>query len=296
MSLFNLSFARLAAISGFLTSVAVGCVITVGDGGKAADGESCPSPNSFLNDSKCFCNVGYDWCNEDDLTDLTCCENNATVTATATATNTNGNTDGNTNGTTSDVPTGGTTGETPTTGDPTEGTTGDPIECVVETTPPASCDEASENFLCIEASNPACMAEGSKYYECEGGKWVENTTAGEESCKLAGSDFSVGCIDDGDKVVFDCGSGPGTPCQTGTPNSCNGETLLEGCYYGKLASTDCEAYCMEFGDGMGVTYDYGFCGEQRSEIACLCCDEGDDGCPINEDTTGEGTTGDSTGG
>lgn len=297
MRLSNFHFGRLAALSGFLTSAAVGCVLTVGDGGKAAGGESCPDANSFLNNGECFCNVGYDWCNENDNSDLTCCEN-------PTSGNTNGNTNSNTgnnntdatNGTTESVPTSGAS-ET-TTDVPTSGTTGDPLECTVDTAPPASCNPDTEPFLCIQASNPACNTEGSKFYVCTGGKWVENPNGPDENCKADGYDFGVGCEDDGTKIVFDCGVGPGTDCQTGEAPTCNGETKYQECYHGKLTETDCTAYCMEVGDNMMVTYDYGYCGEQRDEIACICCDEGDEGCPINTDTTGSDTTtgGDTTGG
>ena len=294
MRLSNFHFARLAALSGFLTSAAIGCVITVGDGGKAADGETCPDANSFLNDGECFCNVGYDWCNDNDNTDLTCCENPTTGNTTNTTNNSNNSNTDPTSGTTSDVPTSGTSDAT--TDVPTSGTSGGPLECTVDTAPPASCNPETEPFLCIQASDPACDTEGSKFYVCTGGVWVADPTGPDMNCKADGYDFGVGCEDDGTKIVFDCGVGPGTPCQTGADPSCNGETIYEECYHGKLTATDCTAYCMEVGDNMMVTYDYGYCGEQRSAISCICCDEGDEGCPINTGTTGGDTGGDTTSG
>ncbi len=62
---------RLATILGFLSSVALGCVITVGDGGKQSS--ECPDANSYLSGNKCFCDIGYDWCKPGDDSDLTCC-------------------------------------------------------------------------------------------------------------------------------------------------------------------------------------------------------------------------------
>jgi len=293
MRLFNFNFGlRLAALSGFLTSAAVGCVITVGDGGKAADGESCPDNNSFINDGECFCNVGYDWCNESDNTDLTCCEDTTSVSSDPTN-NTNNTQTNASQGTTTDEQTGGTTSDLPTTTDvPTSGTTGDPLECTVENEPNGAC--TPETVLCVQAADAACGTEGSKFYVCTNGAWVEDPTGPDMNCKFDGYDFGVGCEDDGTKVVFDCGFGPGTACQSGDPASCNGDIVYEECYKGKLSATDCTAYCMEIGDDMGVTYDYGSCGEQRGEITCLCCDEGDEDCAINGGTsTTDGTTGDS---
>ncbi len=292
MRLFNFSL-RLAAFSGFLTSAAVGCVITVGDGGKAADGEECPDSNSFLNDGKCFCSVGYDWCNEDNLSDLSCCEN--PTSNSDSNSNTNSNSNSNSGTTTNDVPTSGTTSDIPTTSDGTtgDGTTGDPLECLVDVEPPASCNAEVENFLCLQATDPVCDAEGSQFYVCTNGVWVEAPTGPDENCKADGFDFGVGCTDNGTAVEFVCGYGPGTPCDSGAPASCNGDITYEVCFEGKLTATDCEAFCMEEGE-MGVTYDYGYCGEQRSEITCICCDEGVDGCPLGGESTGGGTTGEGT--
>ena len=59
---------RLALLGAFLSSVAFGCVITVGDGGKTAS--ECPDKNSYLSNDKCFCEFGYDWCNANDDADL----------------------------------------------------------------------------------------------------------------------------------------------------------------------------------------------------------------------------------
>ncbi len=281
----TLKFGRLSALSALFSTFALGCVISLGSGGKQSD--ECPDPNSTLSNGECFCKAFYDWCKPDNLDDLTCCESQTS----------NSNSESNTatdpsNGTgTTDEPTSGTTESIP-----TSGTTGDPIECTVDADPPASCDANTEFFLCLSATNTDCGPEGSKYYVCEGGSWVEKPNGADESCVADGYDFGVGCHDDGAMVVIDCGVGPGTACTTGSPAACNGETSLEECIYGKLTATDCTAYCMEVGVD-GVQYDYGYCGDQRGTL-CICCDEGDEGCPINEGTTGEGTStggGESTG-
>lgn len=284
------SSGRLAALCGFLSSVALGCVITVGDGGKQSNGDSCPGDNIRYDDGECFCDIGYDWCNEDDLNDLTCCvdttsNSNSNSNSNSDATS---NTASNSDGTTE--PTSGTTAEIPTT---SGGTTGEPVDCTVEVPPPESCI-AGEDFLCLSAANPDCGTEGSKFYVCTNGAWVENPNGPNENCVSDGYDFGYGCVDEDNMVKFECGIGPGTPCEGG--DTCNGETLLEICYQHKLSSTDCTALCMEVGDGMGITYDYGYCGEQDSETLCICCDEGDDGCPINPETssTGDATTGEGT--
>ena len=72
----TLKFGRLSALTTFLSSLALGCVITLGNNGKTA--EECPDDNSTLSDGKCYCKASYDWCQPDDLNDLTCCEDTTT--------------------------------------------------------------------------------------------------------------------------------------------------------------------------------------------------------------------------
>ena len=281
----TLKFGRLSALATFLSSLALGCVITLGDGGKTA--EECPDNNSSLSDGKCFCKVSYDWCRPDDPKDLTCCLD------TTSDSNSNSNSNGTTtNSSNSNSGTDGTTVPTGTSDVPTGGTTGTPTGCSVTTDPPATCDAGT--FLCIAADNAECGVEGSKYYVCQNGVWVENTTDGDASCKSDGYDFSYGCEDKGNTVEFSCGVGPGTACETGIPDVCSTDVGLDSCDLGKLSTTDCTAYCMEVGDDMGITYDYGYCGDKRG-IACICCDEGDAGCPINGGTSTGGSTTGSTG-
>lgn len=308
-----LTSGRMASLLGFFSAFALGCVINVGGGGDTAgsydcgdllahnddncqcdpgyercnpnsddtdcckkigkgDDESCPDPNSAYADGQCFCNVGYAWCNPSDANDLSCCADPGQTS----------------NGTTGLTETSNGTDDLPTTGG-----TGGPVECNEVATPPASCDPETENFFC---SHPeSCGPEGSVSYICDGGVWVETPGAPDDNCSFDGFDFGYGCVDTGTKVDFVCGYGPGDACETGSANTCNETTQLLFCAYGKLGGQDCYTQCTEIGDEDMVLYDFGYCGEQDGVAQCLCCDEGDEGCPITpEDTTGgEGT---STGG
>jgi hypothetical protein len=298
MRLSTLLSAR-TAVFGFFSSMALGCVLTVGDGGKSSD--ECPDPNSELDNGKCFCNFDYTWCFPDDDKDLTCCPFSSDTTN-----NPSNATPGTTSNpaTTDDVPTGGTdTGTPPTSGTttetpPTSGTTGaPPTDCVADTSPanePCNADNG-ENFLCLTADNIDCGPEGSHYYVCMNGVWVEDTAAGDESCKIdQGADFSYGCTLNGNVVQFECGTGSGAACDSGSSGQCTSDKDIEYCLYGKTTTADCLYLCMVVGDADMVTYDHGYCGEQEGDLSCICCDEGDAGCPINEGTTTGGDT--STGG
>ncbi|MBA3546114.1 MAG: hypothetical protein H0T76_06510 [Nannocystis sp.] len=279
---------RLATLFGFLSSVALGCVISLGDGGKSSS--ECPDKNSKLDKDKseCFCNFGYSWCFPNDNSDLSCCES-PTTAATISDTNNTGGTSATddtataTGGTTSDSATGTTTDEPPTT---SVGTTGEPLECSSTAVIPRSCDPDVANFLCVQADNPDCGPEGSKYYVCDGGTWAQNPTGPTGNCISDGYDFGYGCLD-GDPIEFVCGDGPGTAC-SGDATSCNGDNELNFCVYGKLGAEDCLVKCMDIGDGGGVTYDFGYCGDQGSGSECICCDEGEDGCPLGGETSGGG--------
>lgn len=297
MQVSNLKSGRLAVLLGFLSSLAVGCVIGVNQNGKKSD--ECPEDNSYLDADKgeCFCNANYEWCNPDDAADLTCCPSNDSSSQTNNTqtdpTNTTPGTDAS--GGTTHEPTGGTTAEPPTTS--VSGTTGEPLDCTVTTPVPDSCDPNTETALCLSADNPDCGPEGSKYYSCEGGQWVQAPAAGAASCINDGYDFSYGCQDNAESMLveFVCGDGPGTDC-SGSAQSCNGDNELNFCAYGKLGAVDCLASCMKDGDGEGVTYDFGYCGEQMGTNSCICCDEGEDDCPLGGGTSTGGTGGTGTSG
>jgi hypothetical protein len=300
----------LASVLSFASAFALGCVISVGPGGDDAGSHECGSllanndsncvclpgyercnpgtsdtdccekqgkggecdANSYLDGDQCFCNEGYTWCNPDDDNDLSCCVDPGQGTQ--------GTTEGETDGTTEPVPT------------TSEGTTGQPPEeCLEAVEPPASCDpEAGENFFC---TNPdSCGPYGSKKYFCQNGLWVEMTQDElDQECQFdAQGDFAYGCVDTPQGVDNVCGYGSGAACDPG-PASCADETTWAFCQYGKQTEVDCYTICTEIGDDQGATYDYGSCEIQRGEAVCACCDEGDEGCPINERETDTDTDG-----
>ncbi len=298
---------RLASLFGFFSAFALGCVISIGgdDAGNGGCGGpldhndancvcdngyercnasgtdcclkqpkpgTCDDPNSELQGDQCYCKIGYTWCT-DDPNDLSCCEDPG-----QTSNGTGGATDGGTGGTTSDVPT------------TSAGTTGGPAVCNDVKTPDGSCTDGQ---VACSHSKDTCTPEGSIYYVCVGGMWVDQTDTLDAQCKLEQYDFAYGCVDTPDGVEIDCGEGSGTACQ-GVPSSCLDSNVLASCQWGKQSETDCLKKCTETGDEMGVLYDFGSCDLDMGtmEYKCLCCDEGDADCPIN----GGGTsTGGSTG-
>ena len=232
------------------------CCEEEGKTGTCEGANLVPDPN---NANQCVCDQGYDWCNPADPNDLSCCESMA----------------GGTSGTTTD----GTTsagGETETETGAGTTTTG-PEVCEDAQEPPATCDPDTELAFCTHPES--CGPEGSKYYVCLEGAWVEQgQTEQDKICKLDGHDFSAGCVDDGSSADLFCGDGPGTPCTTGEPDSCGDVDTLLYCTYGKQSALSCLDQCQNVGDRQGITYDYGECGEQDGEIVCLCCDFEEEGC------------------
>lgn len=293
---------RLASLFGFFSAFALGCVISIGgdDAGNGGCGGpldhndancvcdngyercnasgtdcclkqpkpgTCDDPNSELQGDQCYCKIGYTWCT-DDPNDLSCCEDPG-----QTSNGTGGATDGGTGGTTSDVPT------------TSAGTTGGPAVCNDVKTPDGSCMDGQ-----VACSHPdTCTPEGSIYYVCENSMWVDQTSTLDQQCKLDGYDFGYGCLDTAEGVAVYCGEGSGTACQ-GAPSSCLDSNVLASCTYGKQSETDCLKQCTEKGDGMGVLYDFGSCDIDPMSMAyaCVCCDEGDEGCPINGGGTSTG--------
>lgn len=235
---------------------------------------SCPDPHSELIGDHCECKLGWEWCNPDNQDDLTCCEVGATSSPTTSTTLPPETTSG---GTTTTTATTAETTTTTTTTETTDGgtTTGGPV-CMGEQPPPDACDDGS--YWCTQPE--ACGPEGSELYRCVGGEWFVEPTLGKDSCQFDGYDFAYGCVDNGKSVEFICGDGPGTPCEGGEPSTCANDATLEECSLGKLTHYDCFTICTEIGDGMGVLYDHGFCGERMGSIGCLCCDMGEPGCPV----------------
>lgn len=272
-------------------SLQVGCTLsynataTDSDTSSSSGGLMCEDPHAELVGSKCFCVAGYTWCNPTDPNDLSCCEEGATsgpvtTTTPTTSATASGTTTTTTAGTTTGV--GTSSGGETTTGETTEagsssggGTTGGPV-CPGQQQPPDGCDNNS--YWCT--SPEACGPADSQLYRCVNGSWVADDSLAQQSCTFDGYDFSYGCIDDGKKIEFLCGDGPGTACQDSDPSTCVDMKTLAECDYGKLTHFDCFTICTEVGDSMGVLYDYGYCGEDMGQTGCLCCDMGEPGCPI----------------
>lgn len=230
-------------------------------------GSSCPDPNSFLSGTQCFCDPGFNWCNPNDPGNLDCCPDD----------DQNPNTGGT--GDTGSVDTGDTGSVDTGTGD-TAGTTGGPTcnfdggaECPAPVPPDVS--ECTEDGLVACTNTEADGPECSGYFECMGGEWVLNTTAGDESCQFDGFDFAYGCVVTADTVEFLCGLGPGTACE-GECAECTSQEEVQFCQFGKVSADNCFTICTEIGDENGVTYDYGECLEGE----CACCDMGTEGCPV----------------
>lgn len=299
----------LASIFTFVSAFSLGCVISLGGNGDDAGVKECGSllanndencvclpgyercnpgdpedtdccekegkgegeceANSYLEDGQCFCNPGYGWCNPDDVNDLTCCEDPG-----QTSQGTGSGSD------TSDDPTGtGTSGST-TEPEPTtsEGTTGEPAECLDAVDPPPTCDPDTELAFCTHPE-ATCTPEGSTYYSCVDGVWVEDSNALQELCSFDGYDFPYGCVDNPDEGVFiECGHGSGDACQGGTP-TCKDANTWQGCKWGKASEVDCFIQCTEIGID-GALFDFGDCQVQDGEAVCACCDEGDEGCEM----------------
>ena len=115
----------------------------------------------------------------------------------------------------------------------------------------------------------------------QAGSWVENMEQGQLECEADNSDFSYGCIDNGEFIEFVCGDGPGTDCSGVECDACgdDGDQILF-CFDGKLGSDSCQRICEEDGDARGITYDFGECVVGETGPECACCDEGDEGCPV----------------
>jgi hypothetical protein len=232
---------------GATAGLAFGCVITLGPL------EPCDSGNDNHknSDGTCECNVSYIWCNPDDTADLSCCDDPDW---------TGGSGASGTSGASGD----GDGDETSGDGDGT-GTTGTP--------PPEDCDTMTDVFWCTHSE--AMGPEGSELYVCNAdtGKWeLDTDNLGDQNCALDGWDFSYGCVDSTTEVIFECGTGPGTPCTTGDPATCADMDLLDECIYGKTTQTSCQWFCENEGVG-GVTFEFGECAVDAQDVAdCDCYD------------------------
>ncbi|MEM7159341.1 MAG: hypothetical protein AAF799_41265 [Myxococcota bacterium] len=245
-----------------------------GRGGDASCGGDENNP-VHLEGEVCVCDDGFNWCNPSDLSDLSCCEDPNQAP---------GETDAPL--TTGDPMTSGTAD----TADDVDDTGADetaepPGECTMEEAEwngvePNDADCTDDTFIfCsnVESEGPA----GSRYWECMGGTWVENSGFPTVWCESEGRDFAYGCIDDGSGVAFVCGDGPGTPCSGPDCDACgdDGDQILF-CQDNRLGGDSCLRICTEEGDADGITYDFGECvTTDEGATECACCDAGEEGCP-----------------
>jgi hypothetical protein len=247
-----------------------------GKGGDDSCGGDATNP-IHLEGQVCVCDSGFNWCDPDDLNDLSCCEDDNQAPSDGT--------DG-TDDTASDATAGtaGTAGTADTGVDTTADETGEPPGMCEQTDAPwngvePNVADCTEDGLVFCSNNDTEGPAGSRYWECTGGEWVESTTAGDENCQFDNFDFAFGCVDDGSSVTFVCGLGPGTPCSGPECNGCGDDgDAIQFCEDGKLGADSCFRICTEDGDEAGVTYDYGSCVVTSGTAECACCDEGDEGC------------------
>jgi hypothetical protein len=264
MSLIKTLHLRTSLLLGSVLGLGYGCIIEVGPPNPDCE----TGEHNQVDDGECICDIGYDWCDPDDQSNLNCCDNNigedeieGDGDGDGDTTTTTGDGDGDTTDTTDD-----TTGD----GDG-DGDTG--------TLPPENCSPDEEGFYWCTHSE-AMGPEGSQLFVCEGGSWVENNAIMDESCMFDGYDFAYGCVDDGMSVVFECGDGSGDACTEDSPVYCVDDDQIAYCLNGKETWDSCQAFCSEVGID-GITYEYGECDDSDpSDVACFCCDSGDPGCPI----------------
>ena len=290
-------FLHAFALAGGL---ALGCVFTSGDGDLDDDGD-CPGANNHEFGDECFCDAGYEWADPGDPDNLTCVPETAKEGECSEPNNIlignechcddqftwcsddpndfsccpddghNGGTGGGTGN--DDVADSGSTDDAGTdTGNESVDDTGPDPDTGVEPDP-ADCTEDGLSFCSnTEEQGP----EGSRYWVCTGGEWVEDTEAGDAACQFDQYDFAYGCVATESAVEFVCGEGPGTDCE-GDAATCADMDIISYCFMGKLTEDSCMRICTEEGDDMGVTYDYGECSADSNE--CFCCDAGEEGCP-----------------
>ncbi len=257
---------KTAALLGGILGLSFGCIIDISPLEPCESG----SNNKLNDDGECECRIGYDWCT-DDPADLNCCDLDEDTNGDDVDTTTSSD-DDTTNG--DDVD---TTSETDTSSE-TDSTTGD------DTTdtgvlPPESCTPEEEGFYwCTHTEEMG--PQGSQFFICEGGSWVENGAFMDETCMFDGYDFAYGCVDDGVDVIFECGDGSGSDCAE-DPAYCIDGDQIAYCYWGKETWESCQNFCENIGID-GVTYEYGECDESDPEdVSCYCCDADDPECPIN---------------
>jgi hypothetical protein len=252
----TLNSLKVAALFGGLLGLGFGCVIE--------PLEPCDSgSNNKLNkDGTCECRIGYEWCEPNDPENLNCCDTGFGDTS-------GGDGDGDQTGDGDGDQTGDGDGD----GDQTGDGDGD------GDLPPETCSSEEEGlYWCThdEAMGP----EGSRFFICTNGEWVENASFLDEECKFFGWDFAYGCVDDGNEVLPICGDGSGNACTENDPVFCVDDDQIAYCSLGKETWDSCMEYCQEVGVG-GAQFEHGECdASDPNDVACFCCDPGDPGCPV----------------
>lgn len=268
MSLTKTLHLRSSLLLGALLGLSYGCFIDVSPLEPCASG----SNNKLDENDECVCRVGYDWCNPNDPDDLDCCEDDVSDDEI--------DGDGDGDPTTSSTDNTDNTDNTETTTDSGTDSTGDGDgDSDTGTLPPESCTPDEEGFYWCTHSDAMGPA-GSQLFVCSGGAWVEDAAVMDESCVFDGYDFAYGCVDDGDAVIFECGVGSGDACTEDSPVTCIDDDQIAYCLNDKETWDSCMTFCQEVGID-GVTYEYGECDDaDPADVACFCCDSGDQGCPI----------------
>lgn len=154
--------------------------------------------------------------------------------------------------------------------------------------PQESCDPATVASWCTHTESQGPV--GSQSFSCVDGQWVDVTSGLDEQCRLEGFDFSFGCAHvpgDGNVQPYSkllCGFGPGTPCESTTPDVCSDdETQLLYCFHKRLVAEQCtpkEGETCKTQDNK--EFEFGKCGSQGGRLSCLCFDEE----PSDTTTTG----------
>jgi hypothetical protein len=255
----TLQYLKPAALLGSILGLSFGCIVTL------EQLEPCDSGsnNKLTSNGECECRVGFEWCNPNDPEDLNCCSKTG-----------GGETVGDGDGDPSTGDGDPSTGDgDPSTGDGDGDGDGDPGEL-----PPEDCASDEEGFVWC-THDEAMGPQGSRFFMCTSGKWIEDTSFLDDDCQFNGYDFAYGCVDNGVEVVPVCGDGPGTPCNA-DDLFCADDDNIASCVYGKETWDSCMAFCVDVGIG-GETFEHGECDSSiPDDIACYCCDGDDPECPV----------------
>ena len=269
---------KIAAVLGSVLGIGIGCVINFEPITPCDSGS-----NNKLNDAgECECQIGYEWCDPDDPNDLNCCDDDigegtsGNTSNTTSSTSNTGDGDGDATGDGDGDATGDGDGD-PATGDGDGDTGGE--SCDMVELPPESCTPEEEGFVWCTNSDemaPQC----GEFFVCIGGTWTNSPADMDASCEFDGYDFAYGCFDDGEQVVFECGDGSGAECTSDSPAYCVDDDQIAYCQFDKETWDSCQLFCEEVGIE-GQLYEYGECDDSvEGDVACFCCDSGDEGCPI----------------